>query len=128
MSLTHTILERLTVGGQTTDKTQAKSAGGGTSLSESIPDSSTDLQVAFDLDVSTVKSFYMASDQDVTVETNSGSTPDDTINLVANVPYIWHDQSYHNFLLGTDVTDLFVTNSSGSAATLQVEALFDPTP
>ena len=128
MALTVTLLERITVGGITTDKTQAPSAGAGSSVSESIPDSSTDLNVGFNLDFSACKFFYINSDQDITVETNNGTTPDDTLTLLANVPYIWHVNSNHTFLIGTDITALFVTNASGSAALLTIEEIHDPTP
>lgn len=105
------------------------SGGAQASVSESIPDSSTDLQVTFALDVSAIKSIYIKSDQNITLETNNGSTPDDTLTLLAGVPYIWHTDSYFTNLLTTDITtDIFITNSSGSAALLEIEVVTDPTP
>jgi len=128
MSFTHTQVIQYQTAGRTLVKSYSLTGGSQTSVSESIPDSSTDELVNFTLDVSTCTSFYMASDQDMTIETNSGGSPIDTIVLVADVPYIWNTDSYDSFLLGTDVTALYATNASGSAATLEVEALFDPTP
>ena len=128
MAFSHTLYQQLSVSGRQIAKTTSKSGGASSSLSETIPDSSTDLEVAFSLDVSACVSFYMVSDQDLTIETNDGSSPDDTISLTAGVPYIWHSDSVDAFQLGTDVTSLFVTNASGSDALLQVEALTDPTP
>ena len=128
MAFTVTLLERITVGGVTTDKTQAPSEGARSGISESIADSETDKEVGFTLDFSACKFFYINSDQDVLVETNSGSAADDTLTLLANVPYIWHVNSNHTFLIGTDITALFVTNASGSAALLTIEEIHDPTP
>jgi hypothetical protein len=95
---------------------------------ETVTTGQTDYEINFDLDVSACKSFYLESDQDVTFETNDGSTPDDTIALKANEPYVWHSQSYDSFLLTTDVTSVFITNASGSTATIYCVALFDATP
>jgi hypothetical protein len=95
---------------------------------ETVSTGETDYEINFDLDVSACKSFYLESDQDVTFETNDGAAADDTIALKADVPYVWHTDSYDSFLLGTDVTSVFITNASGSTATIRCVALFDVTP
>lgn len=95
---------------------------------EAVADSQTDYEINFDLDVSACTMFYLESDQDVTFETNNGSTPDDTISLLANTPYEWHANAYDSFLLTVDVTSVFITNASGSEATIYCVALFDATP
>ena len=107
----------------------ARTGGAQASVSESIPDSSTDLEVTFTLDVSAIQSIYIKSDEDLTLETNSGGSPTDTITLKAGVPYIWHAGSYHTNLLTADITaNIFLTNASGSAALLEIEVVTDPTP
>jgi hypothetical protein len=96
---------------------------------ETVATAETDYEINFDLDVSACKSFYLESDQDVTFETNSGSSADNTIALRANEPYVWHANSYDSFLLTVDVTtSVFVTNASGSTATIYCVALYDVTP
>lgn len=95
---------------------------------ETVADGQTDSEINFDLDVSACKSFYLISSQAVTFETNSGSSPADTISLRANEPYVWHTNAYDTFLLGTDVTSVFITNASGSTATIYCVAGFDATP
>ena len=95
---------------------------------EEVSTSETDYEINFDLEVSACKSFYLESDQDVTFETNSGAAADDTIALKANEPYVWHVNAYDSFLLSTDVTSVFITNASGSTATIYCLALFDATP
>ena len=121
------LLEQVTVGDRIVKKTQSLSSSARLSLEESIADGQTNKQVAFALDVSQLKAIVINSSQNVTLETNSGSAADETISLLADVPYVWHYQSYHPCLLETDLTALFITNASGSAATLQIEALYDAT-
>lgn len=125
---THTITRQLTDGGNQVSAIETVEAEGRKSVDVNVPDSSTDLQVEVVIDVSTVKSIYIKSDQDVTIETNDGTTPADTLAIKANAPYVWTENSVDSLALGTDVTDLFITNASGSAARVQLEALVDPTP
>lgn len=96
---------------------------------EQVATDSTDAVVNFDLDVSACSSFYLVSDQDVTIETNADdATGGNTIALLANVPYTWHTNDYNSFLLTADVTVVYVTNASGATATIYCVALFDPSP
>lgn len=120
---------KIEVSGGQSDSQQISSSGSSRqSLSETIADGSTNQAVAFTLDVSAVKSFYLNSSKDITFKTNSSGSPADTLALKANVPYIWHTNAYDTFLLGTDVTVLYITNASGAAATLTIEVITDPTP
>lgn len=131
MSFTHLITQNVQFGSESVKSDRDANTITGSqrvSLSEAVPDSSTDLQINISIDVSACKSFYLISDQDVTVETNDGTTPDDTISLLAGVPYVWTENSYDTFKFGTDITAIFVTNSSGASATVQIRALVDATP
>lgn len=95
-----------------------------------VPNDSVPVQVSMAIDVSALKSLYIKSDQDVTLETNSSSTPDDTINLIANQVLLWsvNDYAANPFASAVDVVNLFFTNSGGSAATVSVRVLQDSTP
>ncbi len=93
-----------------------------------VPAVTTDKAVDLTLDVSKIQSIYIKSDQDLTLETNSASAPDDTINLVANKPYVWYVGCYLTNLLDTDITALYVTNAGDAAALLTIECIFDSTP
>jgi len=98
-------------------------------LDESVSDGQTD--VAIDpgtIDVSEVKFLMLVSDKAVTVETNSGTVPDYTFTLGANVPWVWHESMGIANPITVDITSLFVTNASGAAAALQMRVLVDPTP
>ena len=99
-------------------------------LDEAIADSTTDQLIAASLDVSAIKAVEMMSDQDITVETNSSSSPTDTFVLQADVPYRWNTEmvAYDALLLTADVTALYLTNASGSTANIKMRVLSDATP
>ncbi len=97
-------------------------------LDESVADSATDFEIVVGIDVSEIKAIMILSDQIVTLETNNGTTPDDTLNLTANNAYEWYEGSYFTNLLTTDVTSVFITNASGSTATIKILATVDATP
>ena len=94
----------------------------------SIPDSTSDMLVNLAVDVDKLKYIFLLSDQDLTFETNDAESPDDTINLKANNPYIWYDGSYDALKLTEDVTGVYLSNSSGATATLKIEGVEDATP
>lgn len=127
MSVTHSHLQRVTIGNLSIAPASefTFTANAETTLEESIG-IGTDTQVNVAIDVSAVKSFYLLSDVAATIETNSGSSPTNTITLVAGIPYIWHSSSYDTFKLTGDVTALFVTNAAACA--LKMYVLYDPTP
>jgi hypothetical protein len=125
----HTITQGIAGSGVTRTKTFSYTQAGVAMIDgEEVATAETDYELNFDLDVSACVSFYLESDQDVTFETNDGSSADDTIALKAGKPYIWHSESYDTFLLETDVTSVFITNASGSTATIYCVALYDVTP
>lgn len=128
MAFTHEIKQEVIHAGGSVSSSKSYSGGLQISLDESIADSATDLEVNLALDVSEIKSLFILSSEDVLLETNSGSVPDDTIDLKAGVPYVWNTDSYDANKLATDVTAFFITNSSGAAAQLQAEFIYDPTP
>ena len=127
MAFSATIKEAIDIGGELIELVNTFSAGALQKLSESIPDASTDLLVAFNLDITQAKVIYLAADQDVTVKTNSSSVPDDTKNLLAGIPLVWHASSDHANPFNADITALYVTNASGAAAALRFYDLHDPT-
>lgn len=103
------------------------SSGSKSTIQETIPASTTNQLVAFTLDVSQCKLFSMMSTVAMTVKTNSSGSPADTIALAANIPYVWTNDDYTTFKLGTDVTALYVTNATTAAGDFTLVALVDPT-
>lgn len=95
---------------------------------ETVADGQTDQLITFTLDVSACTMFCMVSTKNVTVQTNNGTTPDNTLTLRANEPYLWHTNSYDTFKLTVDVTKIYVTNASGASATIDAIMITDATP
>ena len=87
-------------------------------MNETVVDGSTDLEFLLAIDVSSMKHFTLMADQALTVETNDGTTPQETFTLAANVPVIWNDGD--TAILAGDITALYATNASGTDATLTV--------
>jgi hypothetical protein len=104
------------------------SGGNAPRLDEAIPDESEDYAVNFALSLNGLQAVFILSDQDVTVKVNDWSTPEPQLDLKAGKPYVWDAESYFANLLTEDITVLYVTNDSGAAANLVIEAVVDPTP
>lgn len=128
MAISYTVTRKITTPSGTLTQSTAYSASASTELDETVADSQTDYQIAVAIDVSAVKAFWIESDQAVTVETNSGSSPTNTLTLVAGVPYVWNTDWYDTFKLTGDVTNIFVTNASGSTANIKLRVVQDATP
>jgi len=129
MPFTHAITRSVSSsGGEGLGATNSYSAASETKLSETVADGITDKLVNIAIDVSEVKSFFILSDYAVTVETNDGGAPSNTLVLKANVPYMWDTDSYDTFKLTVDVTKIYLTNASGSTATVEIRLIQDPTP
>jgi hypothetical protein len=75
-----------------------------------------------------VKACCISSDRDVTIKTNSTSSPGNTLNIAANTPLVYYLGGPWANPFTADVTQLYVTNSSGAVANVKVRVLYDPTP
>jgi hypothetical protein len=125
MSLTHTITAKVQTGSGFLDHSVALTAGAEHNVSEAIEASQTDYLVAWTCDFSQLKSLYMYSDVAMTVETNNGSAPGQTIALAAGKPLVWYYGSGITCPITVDVTALYITNVA--AGTLEIRSLEDPT-
>ena len=68
--------------------------------------------------VANTQAIFLLSTSNLTIKTNSSSSPANTINLVANVPLIWDASAgYYSNPFTTNVTEFFITCSA--AALLQ---------
>lgn len=128
MPYEHTHTRQISLGGETINTVEIVSAEGRDGFDVIVPDSSTDFEVVRTIDISSLKSFYLMSDQDVTIQTNDGTTPDDQFVLTAGVAYQWTEDSVADLVLTQDVTSFFITNTSGAAASVRMECLLDVTP
>lgn len=129
MSISHVITRACQDGSQSLSHAETASAGAANNLDESIPDSSTDLVVAFAFAKDKLKSFYITSDKALTVKTYNSVTLKETITLTAGQAIQWSlpDASLLPLPFASDVTSIKVTNASGAAAQLQVRSIVDPT-
>ena len=81
-------------------------------ISLAVGASQTDLLVPTTFAVANLRSIFLLSTQNMTLETNSGSSPANTFTLTANVPFAWQYQSGITNPFGTDVTAFYVTNTT----------------
>jgi len=127
MSFSATLTYKAVCNGATFEGNVTKTAGKFQSFSETISADSTDQLVACTLDVSQIEFLYIKASGALTLETNDGSSADDTIALVADEPVMWHKSSGVVCPLTTDVTGLYFTE--GNSANVLVEMMFleDPT-
>lgn len=130
MAITYTVTTKLEKDGiNLQEKSVSVSGGREQAIDVNIADSTTDDEVAFTADVSLMQAIYIVSDQAVTIETNSGSTPDDTIVLVADEPVQWNASSKLTNPITADITtNIFITNASGSTARVRIWSLETATP
>lgn len=125
MSINHILTLKYQNGTDVLEHSVTSTAGAEKNVSEAISASQTDFAVAWTCDYSQLKSLYMYSDVAMTVETNSGSAPGQTIALAAGKPLAWYYGSGITCPITVDVTALFITNTT--AGTLEIRSLEDPT-
>ena len=140
MSLTHKINITSALSGISRTLSKTFQDAGAQILEIDVAASQSNIQHVFDLDVSQLIAIVILATTDVKIETNNASTPTDTLDVNANVPYIWTNL---NPSLGTgaggadavtkfsaDITDLFISEQSSTPAAgkVYVHALYDTTP
>ena len=101
--------------------------GGWQHVTDSVAGSTTDRQIDISIIVARLKAAYIVSDQDLTLEANSGSAPAYTLTLTANKPLVWYLGCGLTNPLTTNTTALFATNAGGTAAALDIFIEQDPT-
>lgn len=144
MSYTHKVTYSYNDGGTVVSFEDTQTAGQENNISQAIGATASAKVVDFDLDISACKSLYIEADQNLTIVTNITSTTvgADTIRVgpTVNTTYgvfCWSagvavastNSSYtaQNCGLSADITTLYVTNDSSTAATLVIKSLADPT-
>ena len=118
-------------GGTTKSCEITKSSTGRVQCEESVANLETDFEITLPtIDVSACVAIFILSTQDVLLETNAiDATGGDTLTLKANEPYIWWTAApFVNMLVEDIVTNVFITNASGAAATVTMEFILDTTP
>lgn len=129
---THQHTRGVVVGSVTYNSVFNVQGAGEKNLDEPVSGNTTNLAIAYDLDVSRVQGFFMVADQNLTVKTNSSGSPANTFNLIAGVPQsfvasadpAWQDGNNDPVV---DITSLFVTNGTSTNASLKIFSVFTPT-
>jgi hypothetical protein len=123
-----TTTRSMRIGGLTIAYSAGSPADQHVAISKTIPANSTDVQIDLSVDISDAVAYAVWADQDCTVETNSASSPTDTLNLSRKIAlqYVVGDPAANAFL-SADVTALFIT--TGANPTLfRFAAAEDTTP
>lgn len=96
-------------------------------MKKTIPANSTNVVFNVAIDVTAVTIAAIEANKDCTVKTNSTSTPDDTLALVANQAVGWRVGDVPALFLTEDVTVMYVTTGA-EATTLSLGVGYDATP
>lgn len=130
MSFSLVILSQLTGNGATRTVRETCTGSANPRVSESIPDSSTDLHVNIAIDASEMTMIWISADGALTVEPfdASNASVGTAITLTATSGYKWTSASGVANPFSGDVAYFHVTNASGAAVALVIEALTDATP
>lgn len=128
MSFTHAITQAWSRGNESVSKQVSKSADSEKNLDIAVPENSTNLAIAFTCDVSELQSLYLVSTVNMTLKTNSTSSPQETLTLVANEPVIWWDGNPLTMPFAGDITALYATTGAVGDGTLSIRSLIDATP
>ena len=122
MSLTHSITKTWSDSGNSLSKTVTTSSGGEINISESIADGADQL-LAFELDVTQLKSLYIVADGALTIEWNDDAGTHGSLVLAADTPIDWNstDGSANPLtpIAATDISALYITNATGAAPSPQ---------
>ena len=88
-----------------------------------VPANTSNYHAPRSVDVSQLISFLIYSSQNVTVKTNSSSSPAQTFTLVAGIGLTWNNANGQSNPLTTDITDLYITNAGSTPAIMQFSFL-----
>lgn len=130
MAHTHIHTQNVSAGGGVIGggATVTVTGSGRASISESVPTATTNQQLVIAFPITDLKSLVIYSDYAVTLKINSSGTPDQTISVLAGKALTWYTGGYYANPIDQAVTAMYVSNSSGSTAALEIEALYDGTP
>lgn len=123
MSIIHTIARSWTNGSRSIPNSIPITGGSEVNWDATVATGVTNQSQTFAMTVANMQSLYILSNTNVTLKTNSTGSPANTINLLANVPLVWQTGGYYTNLFTTDVTVIYLTNSSGQQATVRARFL-----
>ena len=125
MSTQHKIVRTTSIDGRAVTSTQDVSGEVGQRFVFTIVDSAVDTLIAIAFAISKLKSIIITVDQNVTLETNDGTTPDDTINLKAVSAFQWGVGEERANPFTVDVDGFYFSNASGEDALVTIDVLYN---
>lgn len=125
MSTEHKVTRTTSIQGRSITQTIDVTGEVSHSLSFAVADATVDELVEIAFDAAKLKSIIIKTDQAVTLETNDGTTPQETISLSAAMALQWVSGEPGTIPFSGDITAFYFTNSSGETANIEIEALYD---
>ena len=119
MSITHTTsIKTSTSSGGSVSGQYTETGATEISIDENYPAASTDTLLTLTFAYANLQNIELVASQNMTIETNNGTTPDNTIALKANNPFVWSKSgAYFANPFTANVTAFYVTCTP--AATLK---------
>jgi hypothetical protein len=90
-----------------------------------IPAGSTNLEIDVSFPHATIQAFIMTSDQTLTVNVNSTTTPTPAISLAKTAPLVYGSDFVQANIFTADVTKFFVTNAGATDAKFNFRVLYN---
>jgi hypothetical protein len=84
-----------------------------------VPPSGTNQLYTLAFVVANLQAIYLRCNVNLTIKTNSSSSPANTINLTAGIPYEWFVGKNEACLFTVDVTAFYLTNATTAQAILE---------
>ena len=125
MATEHKVTRTTSIQGRAVTQTITVSGEVSHSLSFAIVTATVDELIEIAFAVAKLKSIIIKTDQDVMLETNDGTTPQETINLTAAMALQWVSGEEGAIPFSGDITAFYFSNSSGETANIEIEALYD---
>ena len=102
----------------------ARIAPGEITKDPTVPAGASNQAVALTLAVADIKGIFLVSSADVTLKTNSSSSPTQTIALKAGRPLVWDDQDYFACPISADITGtIYLSNAGAQDAEVDIRFL-----
>jgi hypothetical protein len=116
--------------GETISQTVTLDAEGERNYNVTVNAAQTDKQVEMPIDISEVKSLYIHSTEDVTIEYNDAAGAQGSLTVTAEKPIIWYLGCGYAItaVLAVDVTNFYLTNAGADAAVVKIRILEDTVP
>lgn len=114
--------------GITTTDSFAVTDSGSILSDPTIPANTNNVEVGIAFTIAALKSIRIDTDVTVTLETNDGTTPDDTFTITAGTPFFWMTGTGIANPFDTNVTKFFFSNATNTNASVRIRGVRDDLP